>query len=241
MRIGFISDAHGNSAGLSKCLKYLKGQGVDKIYFLGDAIGYMPDWAGVFALLDEYGVECLQGNHDHMSFEGLIDPQKNLVYKLTPDLIEENAACLSRVATLPSSIAIDVDKRKLLLVHGSPRRPLDGYVYPDSSVVDFESVDADAIFMGQTHRPFIKQAYGKYIVNVGSCGLPRDVGNLASCAIYDAEKNDCVIYRVPFDIEDILNPYRERIHASVIKCLTRRSDNYFGTLISLGKIGSNKK
>lgn len=232
MRIGFVSDAHGNPEGLSVCLKFLKAQSVDKIYFLGDAVGYMPDWAGVFSLLDEYEVECLQGNHDHMALGGVIDPRRNLVYRLTPELIDANTPYLSRATERPSSITIDVDKRKLLLVHGSPSQPLDGYVYPDSSVEGFESVKADTVFMGHTHRPFIRRAYGRYLVNVGSCGLPRDVGNLASCAIYDVSKDECAIYRIPFDVEKIICTYRDDLHASVINCLQRRGDNYFGNLIA---------
>jgi putative phosphoesterase len=231
MQIGFVSDAHGNSSGLSLCLKFLSEHSVDKIYFLGDAVGYMPDWAGVFALLDEYKVECLQGNHDRMAYSGVVESQRNLTYRLTPELIEANALNLSRAASWPSSIDINVGNKKLLLVHGSPWQPLDGYVYPDSSVVRFESVEADAVFMGHTHRPFIKLAYEKCLVNVGSCGLPRDVGNLASCGIYDAAKDECVVYRIPFDVEKIISSYRDDLHESVIDCLRRRADNYFGILI----------
>jgi putative phosphoesterase len=231
MRIGLVSDAHGNSTGLSVCLRFLKKQKVDKIYFLGDAVGYMPDWAGVFALLDEYDVESLQGNHDYMSITGVVDSKKNLVYKITPALVEENALYLTRAKAWPSSITINVGKKELLLVHGSPWNQLNGYVYPDSSVDSFEVMKADSVFMGHTHRPFIKRVYGKCLVNVGSCGLPRDTGNLASCAIYDIEKDECVVYRVPFDVNQIINSHRDFLHASVINCLLRRADNYFGILI----------
>jgi putative phosphoesterase len=232
VRIGFVSDAHGNPEGLSVCLKFLKREGVEKIYFLGDAVGYMPDWSGVFTLLDKYEVQCIQGNHDYMSLEKTIDPKKNLVYKLTSDLVEANLSYLSRAATWPSSLAIDIANRKLLLVHGSPLDPLNGYVYQDTSVEAFESISADVVFMGQTHRPFIKWAYGKCLVNVGSCGLPRDVGNLASCALYDVDKGEGIIYRVPFDVEMVIKSYEGHIHKSVVDCLYRRADNYFGVLVS---------
>lgn len=231
MRIGFISDAHGNPAGLSVCLEYLRAQGTDKICFLGDAVGYMPDWAGVFALLDEYQVKCLRGNHDQMALERVIDPQRNLVYRITPELIDENACYLSRAASWPASITMEVGQRELLLVHGSPSQMLDGYVYPDSSVEDFELIKADAVFMGNTHRPFVRRVYGKCLVNVGSCGLPRDVGNLASCAIYDVERDECTVYRIPFDTEQIIETYKDELHRSVVDCLRRRAENYFGILV----------
>ena len=42
MRIGVISDAHGNPLGLRACLDFLAGEKVEAIYFLGDSVGYMP-------------------------------------------------------------------------------------------------------------------------------------------------------------------------------------------------------
>jgi putative phosphoesterase len=228
MWIGFVSDAHGNPTGLSVCLEYLRAQGTDKICFLGDAVGYMPDWAGVFALLDEYQVECLRGNHDQMAIERMIDTQKNLVYQITPELIDANAFYLLRAASWPTSISMEIGQKELLLVHGSPSQALDGYVYPDSSVKDFESIKANTVFMGNTHRPFVRRVYGKCLVNVGSCGLPRDVGNLASCAIYDVERDECMVYRIPFDAEQIIRVHKDELHRSVIDCLRRRTGNYFG-------------
>lgn len=231
MRIGFVSDAHGNTLGLSACLSFLTKQKVDKIYFLGDAIGYFPDWSGVFSLLEEYSVECLQGNHDHMSVVGEVDYKKNLVYKITPKLIEENQANLSKIIACPSSKNIELNNKKILLVHGSPWDALNGYIYPDSDLKRFESIEADVVFMGHTHRPFVKNIYEKYLVNVGSCGMPRDVGNLASCAIYDADNGACDVYRIPFDTDKLISSYKDHIHQSVINCLKRRTENFFGTLV----------
>ena len=232
MRIGFVSDAHGNPDGLSKCLEYLRAKHTDKIFFLGDAVGYMPNWAAVFALLDKFQVTCLRGNHDDMALGEGIDPKRNVVYKITHELIDENTTYLSRVATLPSSITIEVGERKLLLVHGSPFNTLDGYVYPDSSLADFEFINADVVFMGNTHRPFVRRAFGKYLVNVGSCGLPRDVGNLASCAVYETERDECTVYRIPFNVEKIIETHKDEIHTTVVDCLRRRAESYFGVLVN---------
>lgn len=234
MRLGFVSDAHGNPDGLRICLQFLRKQGVDEIYFLGDAIGYMPDWYGVFSLLEEFNVVCMQGNHEQMSHNAVANSPKNLVYRISPDLLKVNEHYLSRAARWPASLNLLVQGEKLLLVHGSPSAPSDGYVYVDTPVEEFATVDVDAIFMGHTHRPFVKRAYGKLLVNVGSCGLPRDVGNLASCAIYDVEKDNCEIFRLPFDVNNVLARFKGEIHPSVESCLLRQSDSYFGTLIGLG-------
>lgn len=231
MRLGFVSDAHGNPDGLHICLQFLRKQGVDEIYFLGDAIGYLPDWFGVFSLLEKFNVVCLQGNHEQISRNVVANTPKNLVYRISPDLLRANEHFLLHAAEWPASMNLLVQGKKLLLVHGSPSAPSDGYVYMDTPVEAFASVDANAIFMGHTHRPFVKRAYGKLLVNVGSCGLPRDVGNLASCAIYDVNKNDCEIFRIAFDVNNVLKRFKGKIHPSVESCLLRRGDSYFGTLI----------
>ena len=231
MRLGFVSDAHGSPDGLLVCLRFLRQQGVDEIYFLGDAIGYMPDWSGVFALLEEFNVVCLQGNHEQMSQNAVTDSTRNLAYGISPDLLKVNEHYLLRASMWPTSMNLLRQEKKLLLVHGSPSAPTDGYVYMDSPVEAFESVDANAIFMGHTHRPFVKRVYGKLLVNVGSCGLPRDVGNLASCAIYDVDKDDCVIFRIPFEVNNVLKRFKNKIHPSVKNCLLRQGDDYYGTLV----------
>ncbi len=41
MKIGVLSDAHGNPDGLKMCIDFFIQKKVGKIYFLGDAIGYL--------------------------------------------------------------------------------------------------------------------------------------------------------------------------------------------------------
>ena len=231
MLIGFVSDAHGNPEGLEVCLHFLDKQGVEKIYFLGDAIGYMPDWKGVFSLLEEFNVVCLKGNHEEFAQMAIENPEKNAVYRITHDLLRDNEFFLSRAAKWPSSLSLEVKEKNLLLVHGSPSSPLFGYVYFDTQVEAFADVNADSIFMGHTHRPFIKTVFGKQLINVGSCGLPRDVGNLASCVIYDTNDGSCEIFRLPFDVNKILRRFAGNIHPSVESCLLRHDKSYFGTLV----------
>jgi hypothetical protein len=59
------------------------------------------------------------------------------------------------------------------------------------------------------------------IVNVGSCGLPRDVGNLASCAVYDTVTRTAEILRVEFDVDELLAIMDGRIDDAVSACLKR--------------------
>jgi putative phosphoesterase len=229
MKIGLISDAHGNPIGLKNCLEFFQKHGVERIFFLGDAVGYLPHWNEVLSLLSAYDVVCLRGNHDDMVLTQRVSDKKNDVYRLFPEYIETIHAWLDWMRTWPDRINLRLCGRNILLIHGSPIAPLTGYVYPWSDLSIFERVEADAIVMGHTHRPFIADIGGKKIINVGSCGLPRDVGNLSSCGIIDVEEWECQIFRLPFDAAKIAQS-SDGAHESVLQCLLRTGEG-FGKMV----------
>ena len=230
MKIGLLSDAHGNPSGLHNCLAFLERQDVEQIFFLGDAIGYLPRWAAVLELLQTMNAFCLRGNHDARLFNDHALHDLNDAYQILPEYIQSILSYRPWIESWPSWHSISSGGKKLLFVHGSPVNPMEGYVYPWSTKEDFRAVDADVIFMGHTHRPFIESFEGKVLVNVGSCGLPRDHGALSACAVYDTEDAICEIFRLPFDIEEVIAA-SPNIHRSVEQCLRRTSVNFVGKLI----------
>ena len=169
MKIGFISDAHGNSEGLRACLEVLRRrERVEEIYFLGDAVGYLPDFAGVIGILREGGIVCLKGNHDAMLVGELdLDGDKDRVYRIgrVRELVsEEDRDFLQSRAP---RLELTAGGRRLCLFHGSPWDPLNGYVYPDSDLTPFADLECAAVMMGHTHRPFVGHAKQTLVVNVG--------------------------------------------------------------------------
>lgn len=66
-RYGIVADAHGNDEALGRCLEYLTAEGVDQIVCLGDVVGYHPGANRCVALLDEYAVDAIAGNHELMA------------------------------------------------------------------------------------------------------------------------------------------------------------------------------
>lgn len=231
MKIGLLSDAHGNPEGLSNCLAYLESQHVEKIFFLGDAIGYLPRWAEVLEILKRKNVFCLRGNHDACLFEVEALASLSDVYQIFPEYINSIHSYIDWINSWPSSYTEVIGGKKLMLVHGSPMNLTGGYVYPWSDKSDFFSVDADVIFMGNTHRPFIETVQDKLLINVGSCGLPRDHGGLSSCAIYDSNSMVCEVFRLPFDVDAVI-ARSPNIHPSVEECLHRTSEDYYGKLVA---------
>lgn len=229
MKIGLLSDAHGNPAGLAICLALLRSQGAERLFFLGDAVGYLPGWAPVLALLREHDVTCIRGNHDDHVLKARLNDDAQDSYQHLPSYLETIRADVGWMSTWPESLTIDLDGTRLMLVHGSPQDSLSGYVYPWTDVSGIVWPDVDVIAMGHTHRPLVCTHEHRLLLNPGSCGLPRDVGRLASCATLDTRTRAAAIHRVPFDIARVLEDPRF-IHPDVRECLARSADQFVGEL-----------
>jgi predicted phosphodiesterase len=232
MLIGLLSDAHGNPLGLRAALRALRDRGVDRTYFLGDAVGYLPGEQEVLRILAEEGVECVRGNHEAMLLGQLpLDPDRDRAYQLSAVGVRLDPGQREFIASWPATRELVLDGRRILLVHGSPEAPLEGYVYPDADLAGFGALGYGAIFMGNTHRPFTATVGTTIVANVGSCGLPRDQGDLPACAIFDTASGICEILRVPVPPEAVLAQFTTLIHPSVVECLHRRAVAPVGTVV----------
>jgi predicted phosphodiesterase len=227
-----LSDVHGNPLALQSCLRQLSRMKLDQLLFLGDAVGYFPDGAEVLDSLQNAGFTCQQGNHERMMLTGQVTGAREHVYRLQAARDQLGPERLSGVAGWPESRELDVDGKRVLLLHGSPSDILFGYVYPDTDLAQFDGLDCDAVFMANTHRPFIRWRDSRLWVNIGSVGLPRDCGNLAAFAVYDSEENSCRVFRIPFDTAAVLKRYRDQIDDSVVQCLQRQSPHVVGELLT---------
>src|SRR5688500_795134 len=123
MKLGFISDAHGNLIGLKIALQYLAN--VNQIFFLGDHVGYFPDVNEVISLLRTKATLSLLGNHDAIMIDRYkVSAEKDDVYKIEQAkkvITHENLEYLNK---LESRAEFVVQNKKILLVHGSPNDPL---------------------------------------------------------------------------------------------------------------------
>lgn len=222
MLIGFYSDAHGNPRGAEACLRVLGGMKLDRLHFMGDAVGYMPDAEAVLDLVQASGAHCIRGNHEEMLLGNLpYSAAREEIYRIAPARERLTSERRAFIESWPLRREETHDGVRFLLVHGSPSDPVGGYVYPDTELTGYAELPCDVVLMGQTHRPFVRTAGAVTAVNVGSCGMPRDVGNLASCAVYDTAQRKVEILRVPFDAARIVSDLGARVDASVAACLER--------------------
>lgn len=232
MRIAVLSDVHGNPIALDACLARLRGLQIDECFFLGDVVGYLPGEQECLARLESAGLQCQKGNHEAMLLGTLpIDDEADAVYGLATARARLSDSARGRLQAWPDSRRIERDGRRILFVHGAPDDPLGGYVYPDSDLSGWERLPHDVVFMGHTHRPFVTRQGSVLIANAGSVGLPRDVGNLASLAVYDTAADAATCYRVEFDVDAVIQGAGEALHPTTRACLQRRSPQFVGEVL----------
>lgn len=223
--IGILADAHGNRPGFERALDLLRREGARRFVFLGDAVGYIPT-AAVVAAIAELGtaIVCVRGNHDEMVLSNTTDPAREHVYQHVKTREALSRAALALMGGWDVRYTLESPAGRALFVHGSPSDPTAGYVYPAADLRPLR-VDADFVFMGHTHRPFVRRCDRTLFVNVGSCGLPRDHGGLGAAALFDDSTGDVRILR--FDIARETRELCESVagvHPSVLRLLERRGD-----------------
>lgn len=232
MKAAIFADVHGNSLALAQCVQTIAEMDVEETYFLGDLVGYLPGEQECLDLLEVLEPRCQRGNHEEMLLSPTAQSEDyDDVYGLRAARSRLGAEVLERLSTWPARRERTIDGRRLLFVHGSPSRPLDGYVYPDADLSAFETLPYDAVLMAHTHRPFVARVGGTLVANVGSVGLPRDVGALCSFAIYDAASNDVRVLRLHMDVQAVLARWGARMHDSTKQCLLRDAPQFVGEVI----------
>jgi carbamoyl-phosphate synthase large subunit len=212
MKIGIISDIHGNHIALKSVLNAMKKEKVDEILILGDFVGYYYHPDKVFKLLDEWNYDFVKGNHDEMLKIAHSEKkyQQKIIEKyghgfdialktLPSDLID-------KLASSPMKKIIEIDNFKILISHSAPWNP-ELRIYPDSKKKLFEKFkdyNVDFVFMGHTHHPYIKNIGNLKVINVGSVGQLRSQGGLASWAVLDTSDKNVEIRFEKFSVFSII-------------------------------------
>ena len=197
MKIGIISDIHGNYEALKVVLAELDRMSVSEVICLGDVVGY---YAQVNECCDELrarAIPCVMGNHDwYMAGGGFCPRSKSvndcLVY-LRKVITDENVEWLR---SFPVQRRFD----GLHVVHGGWADPLDEYLKWTESY--FDNIPGHRFVSGHTHVPMIRTSGGKTYCNPGSVGQPRDNDPRAAFATYDGEFE---LHRAAYDPQPVFD------------------------------------
>lgn len=210
MRIAIYSDIHGNLQALEAVLADIASQEPDAVYCLGDLVGYGANPNEVTERIRREGVPTIMGNYDDgVGFER---DECGCAYREDAErergqrslewtkarVTAENKAFLR---TLHAQIRFEADGRRILLVHGSPRK-MNEYLFEDRPLSSFERLaaasNADLIVFGHTHRPYVKRVGGVTFLNAGSVGKPKDGDWRACYALVD--NGTPAFRRVEYDV-----------------------------------------
>jgi putative phosphoesterase len=197
MMLAFISDVHGNLPALEAVMDELDGL---EVYCVGDVVGYYPWPNEACGVVGRRCVGCVLGNHDYAVVSGDVSGFNEWAAAAvvwTRDRVSRGS--VSFLASLPRRM----EAEGFCMVHGSPRDPLEEYVYPGHPYLAsfFDSVESSVLVLGHTHVPFVRYLDGGRIVfNPGSVGQPRDGDWRASYAIFDADSMRVELRRVEYDV-----------------------------------------
>lgn len=225
-----ISDIHSNLEALQAVFDDIDARGVDKIVCLGDIVGYGPSPGPCIDMIMERCQFCICGNHDHAVFfepyNFNVSAERAAYWTRQVFEDEPNKALRDRRWEFLGSLPIRADYEGMLFVHGSPRRPVNEYLFaddvytnPNKLMANFERLEHVACFVGHTHVPgvFMDDPYfespdeltepGRYqiapddrvIINVGSVGQPRDRDPRAAYGI--VQDGEVEFIRVEYDVE----------------------------------------
>ncbi len=255
--IAIISDIHSNLEALTAVLADIAQRGIQRIVCLGDVVGYGPEPKECLDLVIQHCSVTLMGNHD---FATIFEPNNfNLGAELacywTRQMLEGEDDKPARdrrwefLGALPVKHVLDGEAPpagRVVLAHGSPRRPVNEYVFPDDIYNHpnklhgiFERFEG-LCFIGHTHVPGVfletpdfyspDELGGVYqfdehkaLINVGSVGQPRDRDPRASYAVLEEKLARFV--RVEYDVESTIR----KVHA------VPDLDDYLGNRLREGR------
>lgn len=152
LRIGLISDTHGNAGLLRNAADTLLLNGADILVHLGDFCDSGNHWqmAEVFALLEHYGIYAVKGNNDYQV-------EKKLQNEELPQYAEKSAQWLRFLQQTP------IVRRfaGICCCHSMPYDTVRAFYDPvdtggiDRAIEVFNNAADHVIFCGHSHNPVV--------------------------------------------------------------------------------------
>ena len=228
MRVAVLSDIHGNLHALEAVLDSIADDTPDAVWCLGDLVGYGPRPNRCCTLVAERADVSLIGNHD-LGVLGRLDlddfsPDAAASARWTATVLEDEPRRYLE-SLEPQSVQDDV-----ALYHASARDPVWEYVLtPFAALASFAASEARILLVGHSHVALafvlengavdgavmpggaeIDLADGRFILNPGSVGQPRDGDPRAAYLVLDLEARRALHRRVAYPIERTQEEIRER-------------------------------
>lgn len=205
MKYLILSDIHSNIDALNAI-----DEEYDDLLVLGDLVDYGASPIESVAWVKARASSVVSGNHDFAMATGADCKSSPVSHALSvatreffrPEM-DENSLDLLR--SMPLRNSIDANGAVFHLVHATPRDPLYEYLNGDAdenvwlaAVGNLAQQDA-WLFLGHTHRPFVRKIGKLTVVNPGSLGMPVDGDPRGCYAVWEDGKIS--LRRIKYDLD----------------------------------------
>ena len=219
MRVGVISDIHGNLHALRAVLDALAEERPDAIWCLGDLVGYGPRPNECCAAVARSASICLVGNHD-LGVVGRIDLDE-FSHDAAAAAVWSRDVLTREARTYLSTRKPSTKAHRSELFHASPRDPVWEYVLTEEAArAALRLTSADVVLVGHSHVALAFTLDGddlagdlapadteldlsgrRWLINPGSVGQPRDHDPRAAFVVLDFDAETARYHRVPYPVE----------------------------------------
>lgn len=208
---------------LEAVLEAVPSSAYDHLLVLGDLVGYGADPNAVVDRVRSLNPHVLiRGNHDKVAC-GLEDASgfntvaRQAIEWTYTTLTPENRQFLTELPAGPHLVDPELE-----VCHGAPFDE-DVYIFDQAEAARaLEAMQRPICLYGHTHIPAVftpdmtadetpmtrngsvalhLAPGGRYLINPGSVGQPRDGDPRAACAIFDEDARELVIHRVPYRVD----------------------------------------
>ena len=224
VRVAVITDIHANLPALEAVLGAIDAAGVDEIWCLGDVVGYGAEPDECADLVRERCSLCLVGNHD-LAVLGGARRRRLLRDRRGGGRLDAGERRRAHPGVPRASWSRPDGAQGIGLFHASPRDPIWEYVLSVEQADACLDVQTERIcLIGHSHVSlfFIRAAgrtgrasrgaqasdgallelgEGRWLINPGSVGQPRDGDPRAAWLEIDTEAETARFHRVDYDID----------------------------------------
>ncbi len=219
MKTVIISDIHGNLEAMNTVLEYIeKIKGETRVVCLGDIVGYGPNPAECFEIVESLTDKICLGNHEDAILDSDYDYQ---VTKHARAAIRWTRKILcEEIKIAINHLPVKLEEDNILYTHSTPDNPIQ-WKYISNAGDAYSSLiemDHSLCFVGHSHIPGI-YSYRKLhrnsnkvtlseddktIINVGSVGQPRDGSPMLSFAVFDDKDWNVEIVRLEYNYNETM-------------------------------------
>lgn len=207
MKLGLISDIHGDPIALELAWSHLIVRGADRIVCAGDLVGYGPFPDRVVAFLREHQVDAVRGNHDRWALERGPGGRDEFGGG-TP-----SNDTLEHLRSLPFDLVIGHGTAIAVVVHGSPRSDME-FVNRESHAPEVLSHDlaklgCNLLVVGHTHLPMWFRCPHGLAINPGSVVSMPVVKTSRTFAMVDLDTLEPAFFDVESGLEVNVEPWHQ--------------------------------